>query len=169
VCDKVCDQVAREKATHQPMLNSQLIHPGINEVLARAGHHAKILIADGNYPASTRCGPNAELISLNLCPGVVTVRQALRAVLSAVPVDQVNTMGIPPDDPYARKGEPPVWNEFRGVIKEARLKLKLEPISKWDFYKAVESPDHILTIQTGDQALWANLLLTMGCRTGGRA
>jgi L-fucose mutarotase len=28
----------------------------------------------------------------------------------------------------------------------------------------VASPDHVLTIQTGDQALWANLLLTMGCR-----
>lgn len=147
------------------MLKHQLIHPKINEVLARAGHHAKVLIADGNYPASTKRGPNAELICLNLSPGVVTCVQVLRAVLSAVPVDHVNTMGIPPDDAYAQKGEPPVWKEFRQVIKEARLKLKLEPISKWDFYKAVESADHALTIQTGDQALWANVLLTMGCRT----
>ena len=147
------------------MLKHQLIHPKINEVLARAGHHAKILIADGHYPASTKSGPNAELVCLNLSPGIVTASQVLRAVLSAVPVDHVNTMGIPADDPYARKGEPPVWNEFRQVIKSARLKLKLEPISKWDFYTTVESPDHVLTIQTGDQALWANVLLTMGCRT----
>jgi L-fucose mutarotase len=148
------------------MLKYQLLHPDILRVLARAGHHAKILIADGNYPVSTRRGPNAELICLNLSPGIVTAAQVLRAVLSAVPVDHVNTMGIPPDDSYARKGEPPVWNEFRQVLKEARLKVKLEPISKWDFYKAVESPDQVLTIQTGDQALWANVLLTMGCRTG---
>jgi len=147
------------------VLKHQLIHPKINEVLARAGHHAKILIADGHYPASTKRGPNAELVCLNLSPGIVTASQVLRAVLSAVPVDHVNTMGIPADDPYARKGEPPVWNEFRQVVKAARLKLKLEPISKWDFYKSVESTDHVLTIQTGDQALWANLLLTMGCRT----
>ena len=147
------------------MLKHQLIHPKINEVLARADHHAKILIADGHYPASTKRGPNAELVCLNLSPGIVTASQVLRAVLSAVPVDHVNTMGIPADDPYARKGEPPVWNEFRQVIKSARLKLKLEPISKWDFYTTVESPDHVLTIQTGDQALWANVLLTMGCRT----
>ena len=147
------------------MLKHQLIHPKINEVLARAGHHAKILIADGHYPASTKRGPNAELVCLNLSPGIVTASQVLRAVLSAVPVDHVNTMGIPADDPYARKGEPPVWNEFRQVVKAARLKLKLEPISKWDFYAAVESSDHVLTIQTGDQALWANVLLTMGCRT----
>ena len=147
------------------MLKHQLIHPKISEVLARAGHHARILIADGNYPVSTKRGPNAELICLNLAPGVVTVAQVLRALLSAVPVDHVHTMGIPSDDPYARKGEPPVWEVFRREIMGAGLKLKLEPIQKWDFYEQVESPDHALTIQTGDQALWANVLLTMGCRT----
>jgi L-fucose mutarotase len=88
----------------------------------------------------------------------------LRAILTAVPVDAVHTMGIPPDDPYARKGDPPVWAEYRQVLKASGLKLKLEPILKWDFYKAVESPDHVLTVQTADQALWANVLLTMGCR-----
>jgi L-fucose mutarotase len=146
------------------MLKTTLTHPDILRVCARAGHHARILIADGNYPASSKKGPHAELISLNLSPGLVTVAQTLRAILSAVPVDAVNTMGIPADDPYARQGEPPVWAEFRGVLKAERLKLKLEPILKWDFYKAVESPDHVLTIQTGDQALWANVLLTVGCR-----
>ncbi len=146
------------------MLKHELIHPRINEILGRAGHHSKILIADGNYPASTKKGPNAEVVCLNLSPGLVTVAQALRAVMSAVVVDAVNTMGIPSDDPYASQGEPPVWNEFRQVLKHSRTKLKLEPILKWDFYKAVESPDHVLTIQTGDQALWANVLLTMGCR-----
>lgn len=147
------------------MLKHQLIHPRINEVLARAGHHARVLIADGNYPASTKKGPHADLVCLNLSPGIVTVAQTLRALLSAVPVDRVNTMGIPPDDPYALKGEPPVWEEYRRIIASAGLQLKLEPIPKWDFYEAVNSPDHVLTIQTGDQALWANVLLTMGCRT----
>ena len=146
------------------MLKHQLIHPEINAILGRAGHHAKILIADGNYPASTKRGPNAALVCLNLAPGCVTVAQTLRALLSAVPIDHVNTMGIPADDPYAQHGEPPVWADYRAVLADAGASAKLEPILKWDFYKAVESPDHILTIQTGDQALWGNLLLTMGCR-----
>ena len=96
--------------------------------------------------------------------------QVLRAVLSAVPIDRVNTMGIPPDDPYAQEGEPPVWKEFRHILAQAGLKTPLEPIQKYAFYEAVASPDHVLTIQTGDQALWANLLLTIGVRvpeTGG--
>jgi L-fucose mutarotase len=144
---------------------TRLLHPDILRIVARAGHHSKILIADGNYPASTKRGPNAELVCLNLTPGVVTVAQCLRALLSEVPVDHLNTMGIPPDDPYAKFGDPPVWNELRAITAEAGVSVKVEPISKWDFYKAVESPDHVLTIQTADQALWANVLLTMGCRT----
>lgn len=146
------------------MLKTTLTHPDILRACARAGHHAKILIADGNYPASSKRGPQAEVVSLNLSPGVVTVAQVLRALLSAVPVDHVNTMGIPPDDPYAQKGEPPVWAEYRRVIADAGLALPLEPILKWDFYRHVESPDHVLTIQTADQSLWANVLLTVGCR-----
>ncbi|MCX6882083.1 MAG: RbsD/FucU family protein [Verrucomicrobia bacterium] len=147
------------------MLKHQLIHPRINEILGRGGHHSQILIADGNYPASAKKGPNAEVVCLNLSPGLVTVEQVLRAILSAVNIDCVNTMGIPSDDSYAQAGDPPVWNDFRRVLSEAGLNLELVPISKWDFYKQVESPDHILTVQTGDQALWANVLLTMGCRT----
>ena len=147
------------------MLKTTLLHPEILRVVARAGHHAKILIADGNYPASSKRGPHAELVSLNLAPGVVTVAQVLRALLSAVPVDHVNTMGIPPDDPYAQQGEPPVWQEYRAVLREAGLTVPLEPVLKWDFYRHVESADHVLTIQTADQALWANVLLTVGCRT----
>lgn len=146
------------------MLKHRLIHPEINEVLGRAGHHSKVLIADGNYPASAKKGPNARLICLNLSPGIVKVAEVLEAVISAIPVDEVNTMGIPADDPYAREGEPPVWEDYRKILAKAGAALALRPIDKWDFYEAVNSPDHVLTIQTGDQSLWANLLLTMGCR-----
>ena len=146
------------------MLKTTLLHPEILRICARAGHHSKILIADGNYPAASKRGPQAELVCLQLTPGVPTVAQVLRALLSCVPIDAVNTMGIPPDDPYANFGEPPAWADFRAIANEAGIE-KIEPISKWDFYQAVESPDHVLTIQTADQALWANVLLTMGCRT----
>ncbi len=145
------------------MLKTTLLHPEILRVCARAGHHGKILIADGNYPASSKRGPQAELVCLQLTPGVPTVAQVLRTLLSALPVDSVNTMGIPPDDPYAGHGEPPAWAEYRAIAGEAGI-AEIEPISKWDFYTAVESPDHVLTIQTADQALWANVLLTLGCR-----
>src|SRR4051794_17884983 len=129
------------------MLKHQLIHPTINEVLGRAGHHSLVLIADGNYPASAKRGPRAEVLCLNLAPGIVTCAQVLSAVLSAIPVERINTMGIPSDDPYAKAGEPPVWPEFRAIIQQAGLQLSMDPIQKWDFYKQVASDDHVLTIQ----------------------
>ncbi len=149
------------------MLLHRLIHPKINQVLGRAGHHSKVLIADGNYPAHNTLGPNAELVCLNLSPGVVTCSQVLQALVSAIPIEAANTMGIPADDPYALQGDPPVWNEYREVFSDAGLRVELTPIQKWDFYDAVASRDHVLTIQTADQALWANLLLTMGVRKPG--
>ena len=146
------------------MLRYRLIHGKINEVLGQAGHHATVLIADGNYPASTAMGPRAELVCLNLSPGVVTCTQVLEAVLSAVPVERVNTMMYEKTGPYALSEDPPVWAEYRDAIRQAGLKLELEPIEKWAFYKAVETPSHVLTIQTGDQQRFANLLLTIGVR-----
>ena len=146
------------------MLKHQLIHPQINAVLGRAGHHGKVLIADGNYPASSKKGPHAEIISLNLSPGVVTCTQVLTALVSAIPIEAANTMMFETTGPYALKEDPPVWAEFRKVLHEARLTVKLQPIEKWDFYKAVETPDHVLTIQTADQQRFANVLLSIGVR-----
>lgn len=149
------------------MLYHKLIHPEINAIIGRAGHHSKILIADGNYPASSTLGPNAELISLNLMPGVVSATQVLEALVSAIPIEVANTMGIPEDDPYAGAGDPPVWNEYRRIFTENNVDVELQPIQKWDFYDAVASRDLILTIQTAEQELWANLLLSVGVRKPG--
>lgn len=146
------------------MLRHQLIHPKINEVLGRAGHHAKILIADGNYPASSAIGPQAELVSMNLMPGVISCNQALQAVLSAIPIEAAHTMMYEKTGPYALLEDPPVWANYRKTIKEAGLGVELQPIEKWDFYKAVATPDHVLTIQTADQQRFANLLLVVGVR-----
>ena len=142
--------------------HTKLIHPKINEVLGRAGHHGKILIADGNYPASSTLGPNAELVSLNLSPGIVTCTQVLEALVTAIPIEAANTMNYETTGPYALSEDPPIWNEYRRVFEGTGVEL--EPIDKWDFYPAVNTPDHVLTIQTADQGLFANLLLSIGVR-----
>lgn len=146
------------------MLRHQLIHPQINAILGAAGHHATILIADGNYPASSKKGPNAQVVSLNLMPGVVTCNQVLQAILSAIPIESVQTMMYEHTGPYALTEDPPVWDEYRQTIAAAGLNLKLTPIEKWEFYKAVATPDHVLTVQTADQQRYANILLQVGVR-----
>ncbi len=54
-------------------------------------------------------------------------------------------------------------NEYRAVLKKAGLDLQLAPIKKWDFYDAVNTADHVLTVQTGDMQRFANLLLSIEC------
>ena len=146
------------------MLLGQLTHPEISRVLAQAGHHATILIADGNYPASTKRGPAAELVSLNLSPGVVTCDQVLAAVLSAKAIERVAVMQSEDDGPYALEGDPPVWSEYRRTIEASGQGLELQQLEKWAFYEAVETFDHVLTVQTADQQRYANILLTVGVR-----
>src|SRR5258705_5280563 len=90
------------------MLKTQLLHPDILSIIARAGHHGKILIADGNYPASSTLGPNAKLVSLQLMPGVPTVTQVLQAILPPVPLDRATTMDYERTGPYALHEDHPV-------------------------------------------------------------
>lgn len=148
------------------MLKHKLIHPELNEILGRAGHHGKVLIADGNYPASSTLGPNARLVSLNLSPGVVSCTQVLDALVETIPIEAAQTMMYQTTGPYALSEDPIVWKQYRSVFDRVGLKLELQPLDKWEFYKAVATADHVLTIQTGDQHLWANLLLTIGVRSG---
>src|SRR5215470_10284843 len=114
------------------MLTSHLLHPQISAILARAGHTSKVLIADGNYPASSTLGPNAELISLNLSPGVVTCTQVLEALVTAIPIEGAFTMMYEKTGPYALKSDPPVWAQYRAVFRKSKLDLKLQPIEKWE-------------------------------------
>jgi L-fucose mutarotase len=98
---------------------------------------------------------------------VPTVAQVFEVILGAVRIDEVNTMGVDRSDSYAgaTPGDPAVWAEYRRILAAAQSPCPLTPIVKWDFYEAVASDDHVLTIQTGDKAPWANLLLSIGCRT----
>jgi L-fucose mutarotase len=146
------------------MLLTKLIHPKILEVLARAGHHGRVLIADGNYPASSTLGPNAELVSLNLSPGVPTCTQVLEALVATIPFEAAYTMDYQRTGPYALDSDPPVWEQYRRVFAEVEAGLELQPIEKYEFYTHVRTVDHVLTIQTADQGLFANLLLDIGVR-----
>jgi L-fucose mutarotase len=92
------------------------------------------------------------------------VTQVLEAVLSAVPIEAAHTMDYERTGQYALTEDPPVWPQFRQTIQAAGLDVELKPIEKWNFYKAVSTPDHVLTIQTADQQRFANLLLVIGVR-----
>jgi L-fucose mutarotase len=145
------------------MLYGQLLHPEILEGLASAGHSSKVLIADGNYPFRTRCGPLARRVHLNLSPGVISVTQALAALLSAVPIEAAAVMDYPNDGPYSLEADPPIWSEFQSLLNASRSDCpELQRIERFEFYEAASGSDVALLIATADQRIFANLLLTLG-------
>jgi L-fucose mutarotase len=134
------------------MLKSKLLHPSLLNALASSGHGGMVLIADGNYPFSTRSNPRAERVYLNLMPGVVLVTQALEAMLTAIPVEAAHVMR--PDD----GSEPSIVADFRRMLPG----ITLEPLGRFAFYDRAREPEVALVVATGDQRLYANILLTIG-------
>lgn len=134
------------------MLRYRLTHPELIGTLAAAGHGSTVLLADANYPHATAVGPNARTVYLNLRPGQVPVDDILQTVLSAVPVESAFVMR--PDD----APEPPVFDRFRDLLAD----VALQPLARADFYAAARQPDLALAVASGDQRLFANILLTIG-------
>ena len=144
------------------MLKHKLLHPEILGALASAGHNSRVLIADGNFPFSTKLGINADLVHLNLSPGIVTCTQALEALVTAIPVEAAAVMKPARTGQYAMKEDPPIWNEFRKILKDAGIAVELKQIEVPDFYDLASSDDVALTIATGEQRIYANILITIG-------
>lgn len=144
------------------MLKHRLLQPQILEALARAGHSSKILIADGNYPASTKLGPNAALVHLNLSPGLVSATQALEALVTAIPIEAAEVMQPMKSGQYALKENPPIWKEFSAILKAGGFDGPLQEVERFKFYEVAGDADVALTIATGEQRIYGNLLLTIG-------
>jgi L-fucose mutarotase len=135
------------------MLKTKLLHPEILGTLGGAGHGSKVLIADGNYPFGTGGNPSAKRVYLNLAPGLVTVTDVLRVLVDAIPIEAAEVMQ-PPSGP-----EPAIFGEFRSILPK---ELALKPLGRFEFYDAGRHPDTALVIATGEQRIYANLLLTIG-------
>jgi L-fucose mutarotase len=149
------------------VLTSGILHPAILSSLAAAGHGSLILIADANFPASTRRGPFAEVVHLNLAPGVVNAPTVLNALLSMVRIEESTVMRPAIDGPYAMAEEPPVWSAFRDALFTAGADSRLHQLDRYDFYSAASHSDLALTIVTAETEIYANILLRVGVERAG--
>jgi L-fucose mutarotase len=135
------------------MLRTRLIHPEILGALAAAGHGSQVLISDGNFPHATATPPSARRVYLNLSPGRVTVTEVLEAIAATVPLEAAAVMR--PHDAEA----PAVLEEYRALLPAG---TPVEVVERFAFYELARRPDVTLAVATGDQRLYANLLLTIG-------
>lgn len=139
------------------MLYGPMTHPQLLRALAAAGHSAKILIADANYPHTTGVGEHTELVSLNLAPGLLDVNSILEVLKRTIPIEKAEIM-VPedPNDPI----EIPAHDDYRAALPD----VEFGEIRRFDFYDVARSQDVQIIIASGDQRLYANLLLTVGVR-----
>lgn len=135
------------------MLRTGLCHPEILHALGRAGHGSLVLLSDGNFPHDTAPHRSATRVYLNLRPGLISVVDALEAVMTAIPVESAAVM-VPPDGKT-----PPVHTEFVALLGED---TPLEALDRHAFYEATADSNLALVIATGEQRIYANILLTVG-------
>lgn len=133
------------------MLTTQCIHPGLMRAVSLLGHGDKLLIADGNYPLSTKTG-EAQKIWLGLCPGIPTATDVLKALLGVIKVEKAQVMS-----PGGTR-EPEIFQEFRQALGG----MELEQLGRFEFYDACGEKTLCLAISTGEKRTFANLMLTVG-------
>lgn len=135
------------------MLKGRCTHPEILAALGAAGHGSQILIADGNYPFSTGSNPAARHVYLNLSRGFAPVDEVLAVLADTVPIEAAHVM-MPNEGP-----EPPIFASFRQTLPTG---LALQVLERFAFYEAARSNNVALVIATGEQRVYANILLTIG-------
>ncbi|MDG2470986.1 MAG: RbsD/FucU family protein [Pirellulaceae bacterium] len=143
------------------MLESDLLHPEILQVLGSIGHSSKILIADGNFPFATKTNRHAHKVFLNLAPGVVGACDVLKAICSVVPIESAMVMSPPRAGEFAVPN-PQIWDDFGGILAKVDFDRGLQKVGRFVFYDCCKSDDCHLVIATGEQKIFANLLLTIG-------
>ncbi len=138
---------------------SPLLQPELLKVLAEMGHGDEIVIGDANFPAASmgkRCVR---------CDGH-KVTELLDAILQLFPLDTfveapVTLMEVVPG---TAPDEPPIWKEFREVIDKHEPGKKIGFEERFAFYE--RSKQAFATIQTGETALYACVILKKGVISG---
>ncbi len=139
------------------MLYGPMTHPELLRVLAAAGHGATILLADSNYPHAVWVHPRAERIALNLAPGLLTVNEVLEVLKKTIPIEAAAIMVPAPD---AEQVHVPAHDDYRSMLPG----IPFTEVPRFDFYDLAKADDLCCVVSTGDQRLYANLLLTIGVR-----
>ena len=139
------------------MLKTPIIHPTIMEALARSGHFAQVIIADGNLPVGAMTGPNSTTVNLNFKPGLLDAITVLEGILEVCPIQGAIVMEKP------AKANADIHTAYKNMLGD----VTWEEMERWAFYDKIREPATTLIIQTGEQRRFANLILIVGVVTMG--
>lgn len=132
----------------------KILSPQLVKTLMEMGHGDEIVIADGNFPSYS--------ISDNVIPanGISGI-DILKAVLELFPLDsyvdeQVLLMEVVPGDDY----KPLIWEEYKNILNNSGESFKIGYLERFAFYERAKKTYAV--ISTGEEALYANIILKKG-------
>ena len=135
-----------------------VLSPDLLKVLCEMGHGDVLVIADGNFPAES-VGKDGNVIRMD----GHSVTDILEAVLSVFPLDRyveqpVHLMKVVEGD----QTEVPIWEDYKRIMKqkEGLGEEATGYLERFDFYR--EAKKAYAVIATGEQALYANIMLQKG-------
>ena len=132
-----------------------ILSPDLLKILMEMGHGDEIVIADGNFPASS----NAQRLVRLDGHGVPEI---LEATLKLFPLDTyvdkpVSLMAVNTAD----KLTPAIWDEYRRILRASKEPFgEFEYVERFAFYERARKAYAI--IATGETALYANIILKKG-------
>lgn len=139
----------------------KILSPELLKVLCEMGHSDRLVIGDGNFPSESM-GKNTIVIR---CDGH-GVPELLDAILQVFPLDTyvehpVNLMEVMPGDTV----ETPIWNTYDEIVAkhDFRGAAAVGQIERFKFYEETQKVYAI--IATGENALYANIMLQKGVVT----
>lgn len=133
----------------------KIIPPDLLKILCEMGHGDEIVIADGNFPSAS-IGKRVVYLSGN------GTTEVLDAVLKLLPLDTYEKpmylMEVVPGDDV----KTPIWEEYKKIAARY-TDADFEHLERFEFYERAK--DAYAVIATGEQALYANVLLKKGVVT----
>ena len=137
-----------------------ILSPELVKYLMEMGHGDEVVIADANFPAH-RIGQRVVRCDGHGVPAI------LDAILTLLPLDtysdyQAGLMQVVPGDPTI----PVIWDDYKTLLEKHQSGVVIKEFERFAFYEQAEIA--YLIIQTGEEALYGNIILKKGVITNER-
>ncbi|WP_314050168.1 RbsD/FucU domain-containing protein [Abiotrophia defectiva] len=133
-----------------------ILSPDLVKYLMEMGHGDELVIADANFPAH-RLGQRVIRADGHGVP------ELLDAILTLLPLDpysdyQAGLMQVVPGDPTV----PVIWEKYKAILDRQTQDqgYQIKEIERFAFYE--QAKDAYIVIQSGETALYGNIILKKG-------
>ena len=132
----------------------KLLSPELLKILCEMGHGDEVVIADANFPSANYA---KKLIRADGISGT----QMLSAIMELFPLDTyAASNAILMEIVQGDISKTPIWDEYMNIVAEHDANGKFSKIERFAFYERAK--EAYAVIATGEEALYANLILKKG-------